>query len=187
MEGTPPLSLQKTHQNKKMKRSFQALLLLALIMGAVSCGGKKEKASDKVIVPSDPRTDFEMSRTAADSTTLLKLAKQYLDELKNGNVEGALDLLYEVKNHEAQPLSEARKNEIRKSVMAFPVNDYTIKSMLLYNDSETQVRYTITLFEKPQGDNRPNTVEATLNPVRIDSVWYLTVGNRTVETNYRNN
>ena len=102
-------------------------------------------------------------------------------------MEGALDLLYEVKNHEAQPLSEARKNEIRKSVRAFPVNDYTIKSMLLYNDSETQVRYTITLFEKPQGDNRPNTVEATLNPVRIDSVWYLTVGTRTVETNYRNN
>lgn len=156
---------------------------LALLMLA-SCGEKKKQ---EVKLPVDPRMDQQMVRTSKDTTMLLDMTKKFLETLKNNDIDGALSQLYEVKNNNVMPLSAEREKEIRKTLATFPVLSYQIDELLLYSDSDTEVRYTIEFFEKPKGDNRPNTIRCSVNPTRVGGTWYLTIAKVAQENNNKNN
>lgn len=159
------------------------VMSLALLMLA-SCGEKKKQ---EVKLPVDPRMDQQMSRTSKDTTMLLDMTKKFLETLKNNDIDGALSQLYEVKNNNVMPLSAEREKEIRKTLATFPVLSYQIDELLLYSDSDTEVRYTIEFFEKPKGDNRPNTIRCSVNPTRVGGTWYLTIAKVAQENNNKNN
>lgn len=74
---------------------------------------------------------------------LLDMTKKFLETLKNNDIDGAMSQLYEVKDNKVMPLSEERSKEIRRSFTTFPVLSYKIDELLLYSDSDTEVRYTI--------------------------------------------
>lgn len=118
---------------------------------------------------------------------LLDMTKKFLETLKNNDIDGAMSQLYEVKDNKVRPLSEERSKEIRRSFTTFPVLSYKIDELLLYSDSDTEVRYTIEFFEKPKGDNRPNTIKCSVNPTRVGGNWYLTIAKVAQENNYKNN
>ena len=50
----------------------------------------------------------------------------------------------------------------------------------LYSETDTEVRYTVEMFECEEGENIPNTMGFMLLPKRIDGVWYLCVGGRSI-------
>ncbi len=160
------------------------LYAVCLFVGVTACSGdKKGEVRNRSV---DPRSDASMSRTHEDSTALLEMTKSYLEALKKNDIEGALDMLYDVKGEKVYPLSDARKDEIRKISKAFPVLSYNIDEMVLYSDSDTEVRYTIEFFEKKPGDKRPNTMKCAVAPRRVSGTWYLTVAKMTQEKNYVN-
>ena len=176
-------ALFKKDKVSMIKSAKYVVMALALLM-VTSCGDKKKKK--ETILPADPRMDQRMSRTSKDTTMLLDMTKKFLETLKNNDIDGALSQLYEVKDNKVMPLSAERSKEIRKTLATFPVLSYKIDELLLYSDSDTEVRYTIEFFEKPKGDSRPNTIRCSVNPTRIDGNWYLTIAKVAQENNYKN-
>lgn len=179
MRGAP----FKNNKVSMIKSAKYVVMALALIIVA-SCGDKKKK---ETILPADPRMDQRMVRTSKDTMMLLDMTKKFLETLKNNDIDGAMSQLYEVKDNKVMPLSEERSKEIRRSLTTFPVLSYKIDELLLYSDSDTEVRYTIEFFEKPKGDNRPNTIKCSVNPTRVGGNWYLTIAKVAQENNYKNN
>lgn len=69
--------------------------------------------------------------------------KEVPGNFENNDIDGAISQLYEVKDNKVLPLSAEREKEIRKTLTTFPVLSYKIDELLLYSDSDTEVRYTI--------------------------------------------
>ncbi len=162
--------------------AFTAVLAAALMVS--SCGGNKEKRS--IDAPANPRMSQSMERSAKDTAEVLDITRKYLDTLKDGDTEGALSQLYEYGDGTVRPLSDGRKAELRQTLKDFPVLSYQIDRLLMYSDSDTEVRYTVEFFEKPEGSTQPNTIKCAVNPVRVSGQWYLTVSEQTRENNYKN-
>lgn len=135
----------------------------------------------------DPRADKYMQRSNVDTLALIHNTEEYLELLKDGKINEALNKLYEASGDTVLPISDSKKEEIRNLVTVFPVLDYKIDSILLFSETDTEVRYTIEFFEKAEDDPRPNTLQCVLNPRRVGYYWYLTVSDRTYEADYRDN
>ena len=130
------------------------------------------------VIKRNSRYDVNMTRTSDDSTTIVKMATQDLDLLKQNKVDEALDLLFEVnESSEMQSLSDSYKTVLKNNLKKFPVLSYSIDDYHLYSDNDVDVRYTYEFMVKPDGapENLPTTMKGALNPVRINGQWYLTI------------
>ena len=143
-----------------------------LILTAACSGGKKEGFQI-----AHPRFDENMSRTAQDSADVLNLTNRFLDLLKAEQYDEALNMLYTFNTEDSiiQPISETRRQEMLSTFSNFPVVNYEIDTVLMYNESDTEVRYIYEFFKKPEGSTMPNTMNGTVCPHRHDGQWYLTV------------
>ena len=90
--------------------------------------------------------DQTMQRTQEDTLAVLDLANKFLTALKEDNLKGALDQLMEVDSNAVKPMSEAHKRELAQSLGVFPVESYTIDDIIMFSDSDTEVRYTTKMF-----------------------------------------
>ena len=165
--------------NIKMKRSFYFFIgLLSILM--MSCSDKKKEDNHEVFIP-DSRTDYSMKRSHEDTIAVMDLANQFLTTLKNKDIEGALDQLYEIDSTDVRPLSVKRREQLRNSLSALPVEEYTIDQITLYSDNDSEVRYTTQMFKDSIGDALPGKTKGSLHPYRIDDKWYLTIQNVKLE------
>lgn len=167
-----------------MKQKIKFALLLMLVCTCFACKEKapKVKVEDTIV---DPRMDWNMTRSKQDTTTVIEMAKDYLDLLKKQEYESAMHKLSEMVDSVPEPLTDKRRAELLKVVKSFPVYSYKIKEVLFYSENDTEVRYEIELFEKEEGNEMPNTISGVLNPKRYNGKWYLTVSERTREDNFK--
>lgn len=169
-----------------MKYYFKLLLFIVFIgIVVTSCKEKRFVPQQKVEEYVDPRMDGTMQRTAQDTAFVLRKVMDYLTKLKNDSIEEALDMLYEADGDTVIELTPKRRAEIKKTITTFPVLDYKIDQLLMYSETDTEVRYTIQFFEKEEGNPMQNTIQCVINPRRVGYYWYLTVSDRSVESNYR--
>lgn len=168
-----------------MRKYSTILLLFAIVFAFSSCGDKKAKEFKRENV--DPRMEYGMDRNSKDTTEILQMATNFLDCLKNRKYDEAFSQLYDLnlKDTTVVPLSSERKAELLENFKTFPVNNYSIKEVLLYSDIDTEVRYDIELFKKEKGDDRPNTIQGVLNPIRVKGRWFLTISKKSREDNYK--
>lgn len=163
---------------KNLKYLF--IVLVAVMM--VACGGEKKKSAE-IAEPVNPRIDQTMEHSNMDEEELTYLATQYLDFLKAKDFESALAMLKSFDGKNVVPLNEAQKNSLKRVYTAYPVFGYTIDDIVFYSETDTEIKYTIILFEKQYDDELPNTVKSILTPKRIDGAWNLCVDNRSVGEN----
>ena len=154
-----------------MKKLLYVVPFFALILMACS-GGKKEEFRF-----SPPRFDEYMSRTAQDSADVLNLTNRFLDLLKGGQYDEALNMLYTFNSEDSiiQPIADERRQELLSTFGTFPVLNYEIDTVLMYTEFDTEVRYIYEFFKKPEGSTMPNTMNGTVCPHRYEGQWYLTV------------
>ena len=152
------------------KLLYISLFVLPFCLAA--CSGEK-KPGQRI----NPRFDTDMSRTSEDSTIILNMTVQYLDLLKEGHFDEALGMLYTFNREDSiiQPISEERCEALRQTFANFPVLEYVIDTILMYNEFDTEVRYKYEFFEKPEDSPVPNIVNGNVCPHRYNGVWYLTV------------
>lgn len=152
-----------------MKKSTLLLALpLFLLMLIAACTGKTE--------PTQPGDEAVMDRTAEDSTSLLSMAKDYLEALKAGNINAALDMLHAWNGNEVVDLSPEYRERLTSLLQNFPVINYEIERMVLNSEDDTRVDYIYEFFEKPEGmENLNNTMRGSLSPHRVDGQWLLVV------------
>lgn len=168
-----------------MKHIFSISFGLFFLLVLAACSGKKDRAKEEVIIP-DSRKDMTMVRSSKDTAEIMKLADNFLSCLKSKDIDGALKQLYMVEHNTAKPLNPERRNKLEKMLSAIPVEDYKIDQVFLYSDSDTEVRYTVEMFKRPQGSNQPNTIKGALFPCRVNGAWFLTISEEKVESNFQN-
>ncbi len=167
-------------------KKFLFIIFCGFTFCLLSCNDKKNGKEDEIVVRQDPRTDFSMERTPQDTATVMNLANQFLETLKKKDVEGALDQLYEVEEHNAKPLSPEMRAKLKETLQAFPVESYQIDEIILFSDSDSEVKYTTEMFKVEDNSNFPNTTKGSLHPYRIDNKWYLTIQLQKNEPQYKN-
>lgn len=139
----------------------------------ISC--KDSKKEDRVFIPDDPRKDLNMQRTHEDTLAVLDMANKFLTALKEKQVDAALDQLIEVDSNAVKPMSATQKNELRKTFTALPVENYTIDEIIMFSDSDTEVRYTTKMFPDSVESKIPGTTKGALHLFRINNEWHLTI------------
>jgi len=140
-----------------------------------SCGNSEQKAKT-VEIPSG-REDVNMVRTAADTSAIRNLTLDYLNKLYEKDFEGAVAMLnfYSDSTSTLSRLTDEQSREMLATVQMFPVTGYSIDEINIFSENDTEVRYTIELFKREEGDDRPNTMRFMLNPRRFNGQWYLCV------------
>jgi len=169
-----------------MRHILRITFGLFFIVLLAACSEKKNNSKDEVIIP-DPRKDMTMVRSAKDTAEIMKLADDFLQSLKHKDIDGALKQLYTVEHNTAKQLTPERRNKLEKMLSAIPVEDYKIDQVFLYSDSDTEVRYSVEMFKKPEGSNQPNTIKGALFPCRVNGSWFLTISEEKVESNFQDN
>lgn len=145
---------------------FTALTLLTCIS---SC------KSDKTSAPQDtPIRQAEMILSPSDTTEVLALANQFLENVKANDIDAAIKMLYYLDKDSIVELPPALEKKER-TVLALRGISYDLQDIKFLRETDSQVRYTVTLFERKSADNRPNKVSFVIKPVRRNNRWYLTL------------
>lgn len=168
------------------KLSFFLILTVALSV-FVACG-KKEKAPTIEDIKAEllPQTTMELSTN--DTTTVTDLTNQFLDLLKNKDLDGAMGMIYYLKNgEEIVSLPEDLEKQHRMVLGNFLGLSYRIESIKFLTETDCQVRYAVTLFEKKDDDPVSNQISFFIKPVRRHGQWYLTMADSQTDSTHGSN
>lgn len=145
-----------------------------------SCSPQSEKTAEAA--PADERVDQSMTRTAQDTLELTSLVEKYLTNIQQGNYDAAVAMIsvYDDSTNTLEAPSDSVVAKLKAQYLNFPIVGYSIDEMNLYSETDTEVRYTVTMFECEEGEDLPNTMRFMLMPKRIDGVWTLCVGGRSI-------
>lgn len=142
-----------------MKR-LRILLILAVttvvactIVGCSSCGGEKKATS----------FDSIPQLTKADTERVFNQTAQFMETLKNGMIDSALNMLSENVDGEAFPLIDSVRTRYKKQFERFPVLDYEIETSDFRRHEYATATYRYKFMENPTNDpNYPCTLRLTI-------------------------
>lgn len=152
-----------------MKKIF--ILIAVTVLSSVvltSCKDKKAPADAEQAKSSNPFT-------REDTTKVFDMVNQFTTRLQNNDIAGALDMLIYYNGDSIQQLDQkfrARQGHSLMFVAGKP--GYDLDRVVLNSEVDNEAKIDIVLFEKEEGDTRPNTTSFYLRPIRIDGQWYLT-------------
>ena len=138
-----------------------------------SCNGNQKGSDDGLIVNLGPA----MTLDSQDTIIVDQLSTEFIEHLKNQEYEDAISMLYYL-DPDSSVVPLPRNLAIRQEQIfhIFPVLDYKIESIRFRTESDCQVKFVITFFEKTDPeDRRNNTTSMYLQPVRREGQWYLTI------------
>ena len=170
----PLLFKNENEDMKKLLFSLMAVMLSTAVM--TSCGGKKEAPADEVEAPA-------YVFTREDTTKVHDLVNQFTVRLQNGDIAGAVDMLRYLNGDSIQSLDQAFRQRQGHSLMFVAGKaGYELNRIVFNSNIDNEAKIDIVLFEKEEGDSRPNTTSFYLRPVRIDDEWYLTTKDNITDT-----
>ena len=149
-------------------RNILAAAAAVLVIGGIlaTCPGCSSKSGK---APNDSVPTF----VKADTVEVIKLTETYINHVKNGEYDDAVDMLHVIVNDSVTEPDEDTKQNIRTQQLTFPVLDYKIAGMEFVNENRVKVTYTIEFFEKEPDSTIQNTITITFAPQRIGGKWYL--------------
>ena len=137
-----------------------------------ACTDKDKKAPDVVINVNGPL----MTLDSQDTLIVTQMATEFIEYLKNRDYKAALSMLYYL-DPDSALIPLPRNLAIRQEQIfhVFPVLDYRLESIRFRTETDCQVKFKITFFEKDGPDDpRDNTTGFYLMPIRREGQWYLT-------------
>lgn len=161
----------------KISRIISVSLVAMMVW---SCSQTAEKA--EMPEETDPRIDQTMVRTAQDTLELTSLVDKYLTSIQQGEYDAAVAMIsvYNDSTNTLEPPVDSIVGMLKAQYQNFPVLSYTIDEINLYSETDTEVRYTVTMFECAEGEDLPNTMRFMLLPKRVNGLWTLCVGGRSI-------
>lgn len=125
----------------------------------------------------------QMIMSKNDTAEVCRLVEAFLDNLQNNRYEDAVAMLHYLNKDSIEDLSPKRAKAQINVLRAVHGVKYTIDEMRFLKETDSQVKYSVTLFEKETNDPRPNTVSFFIKPVRRAGKWYLTMADTETDTN----
>ncbi len=156
-----------------MKRSFLRLIPAVLILLFAACSGEKQRKMQDV--QDEYITQPISSVDTSDYHAVMVLGNRYMDLLKAGKIDSAVNMLFFLQGDSVVELPKSLVERQKAILRQFPVIDYTCESINFYSETDNQIKYKVQFFEKEPDDPRPNTTSMFLKPVRRFGVWTLTV------------
>ncbi|MBP9507133.1 MAG: hypothetical protein KBE85_04325 [Bacteroides sp.] len=155
---------------KQIMKYVGFLFLLCIVV--TSCNNAKNKQEAKLV-------EIIPIFSKEDTAEVVRLTTEYLEHLKNKEFDLALQMLNQMKNDSVQTLSKKDQEDMKQQYRTFPVLSYTIEGIMMNDERNTEVTYSVEFFKKQAGqEDIPNTMSFCLNPQKIQGTWYLGVLNR---------
>ena len=143
-----------------------------------SCGNKKQQVTITL-----PDTTPSMVFTHEDTVEIQQMVGQFIDRLDNKDIRGAVEMLnFLAEGEKIEPLNTIQKRRQAMSLANVMGVKYEMRHFILRSETNNEVKMEITLFEKPEGDKRPNTTAMYFRPVKYQGKWFLTVWDNITET-----
>lgn len=149
-----------------MNKNYFALLFcvfVAIVMSA--CSSKNDKIVYHIY-------------SSADTIKVNEMVNGYMTDLQSKDYESAINRLKVLQGPKVIDLTEEQRNELISYYKQMPVLRYKLVDMLWNDRDLINFKYNVEFFDVPEGENMPNTYKINLVPVRINDVWYLTLGGR---------
>jgi len=156
---------------KKLSIAFIALTALLL----VSCKSEQKKQAE--VNPNLIQPEMHLSKQ--DTTEVRTLTMQFFDRLKQKDLNGAITMLNYYENGSIVPLPPELEAKERMALGMFLGMKYDIDHIIFLKDDDSEVKYTVTMFEKEDdNDRRPNKASFLIRPIRYLGKWYLTLADK---------
>ena len=156
-----------------MKNSFFYFIAVLASVSFFSC-----KSENKEKAPLEEIMEFRGTLSTSDTTQMLQLCDEAMEQLKNHSYEKVLSSLYEYNDStkEVKPLSETLMRQYRSNFETFPVIEYRRVYYSFLLEGCNDVKYEV-IFATPEqtGTDEPAKTAFMFNPVKIDGQWYLCV------------
>lgn len=155
-----------------MKRYHLIIFASALLLFSACIGKKKQQTREEQIA------EFRSELTAEDTTAMLKLADDAMEQLKAKKIDQVIASLYEYDDStkEAKPVTEETAKRYHKIFSIYPVIDYTRVYYSFMLEGCNDVKYEVTFATAEQlGTDKPATTMYMFNPIKLDGVWKLCV------------
>lgn len=155
----------------KMNRIVAIAAAAVMVIAAASCG--KTAKEEQGTTLKEAEEIFQSELQSADTTQVLEMGNSFMESLKNGKVDEALDMLYtrEMTDSLGTPrkLNEQERASLKNRFERFPVVSYTIDHYDFSIPSLNDLKYSYTF--------NPGSVTGKLNlmfnPMKRDGQWYL--------------
>lgn len=148
---------------------FRISLLALLLFSVVSCKDKKPAQGPQP-------TEFEKGLTNEDSTKVAESVTGFFENVKNGNLDDAVAMLYKANNdtlsEEPQPLGNADMKRVKAMLNSFPIVRYNIDFIKFSERTDNEVKVTAVIAEAH--DNVPEIKTVFyFKPVKFMDGWKL--------------
>lgn len=130
-----------------------------------SCNPKNSAESEE--------TPFDQTLSADDTTKVLALAENCMQQLKAGNVEAAINSIYfiDVKDNTLVNIPDSVAARLKAKYKKLPVIDYHLDKFTFEDYDNNEVRYRIQIVP----DQPDVTMALGFNPVKLNGEWFLTM------------
>ncbi len=155
-----------------MKRKFFFFAAVFGMMLLIACGGEQKPAAAN----HDPAEGPQMELSVNDTVTVRQLTNDFLELLKQGNVDDAISRLFVVEGDDIRPFPEDQREGCRFALSLFPVYDYHIVQLIFFRETDSEVKYELVV-QDPTTTESPATMRGLIRPVRRGGMWYITLAN----------
>ena len=147
---------------------FILLFALAATFSFQSCSSCGEKKDRGVVF------DTITTPTKEDTTRVFDMTKEFMEKLKNGNVDAALDMLSTDKNDTANSLTPDLRAKYMSQFKKFPVLDYEIETSDFRSRDFATATYRYRFMDNPTNDpNYPVHMRLTIEVEKIRGKYYV--------------
>ena len=155
-----------------------ALVLGQTMTSCSSCSSKKDD-----VTATETALEPQFVFTKEDTTRVRELVEQFCNAMQNKDIKAALDMIYFVKRDSVVELNPAAKKRqgVALGMIAGKAR-YELDRITFVNNFDNEAKIDITLFEKEDGDPRPNKTSFYFAPVRRDGQWYLSTKDNMTDT-----
>lgn len=160
-----------------------ALILVAVAVAVLfdSCNSCS-KNDNEGLRPVELETP-EYTFTKEDTSAVLDLVGQFVERLKQKDLKNATEMLWYLdKDSVKVPSTQNRLRQARALSILLGCHDYKLDRIVFNSDIDNEAKVDIILFEKPEGDPRPNSTSFYFRPVRFEGKWYLTTKDNISDT-----
>lgn len=130
-----------------------------------SCGSKQSAETEE--------TPFGQTLSADDTTKVLALAENCMQQLKAGNVDAAISSIYFIDDQDNTlvHIPDSVADRLKAKYTKLPVVDYTLDQFIFEDYDNNEVRYRIQIVR----DQPDVTMALAFNPVKLNGEWFLTM------------
>lgn len=154
-----------------MRKVLLSIITVFTVVSFFSCSDKKkpEEGAKAYIRPAS------VVYTGADSAEINSLVNEYVEALGDKDIDHAVNMLNIVRNDSIFPLDAEMKKGCLEVYRRLPVYDVRTMSFVLRSEKNNEVKIAVKVTENGDIDKGIGVTSISLNPVKIDGRWYLTL------------